>query len=575
MDDPARFFLEPTHPLHRRYEALRAYIVERLPAEEVGRLFGYTPHSVEVLASRLRKDQLPPFFRDIPHGRKDRPVADTLNDSILELRKQNLSVLDISERLKAEGRPVSFHTVWLVLKDAGIGRLPRRTAAERDTPQKLHPPVADVARSVLDTGHAVPCRAPLLFLFAPLLERVGFDDIVRKAGYPGTSMIPAPSYLRSLLALKLLSRPRKNHVMPIADDEGFGLFAGLNVLPKTTTLSDYSYRIAPRPHRELLREVVRGRDVMGAYPGLSFNIDFHTIRHYGDGGESELENDYVPRMSRSVTAVVTAFAQEFESREMVYSNANLLKREKNDEVIRFVKYWKKTTGKLPEELVFDGHMTTHKGLAKLRRKKITFITLRDRRPTEVKRILAIPQDQWRRVTLDVKNRKWRTPRVLDERIKLSDYPGKIRQIAALDLGREEPTFILTNNMRRGPAALLTRYAQRTLIENSLSEQVRFFHVDALSSSVRIKVDLDVVMSVVASGCYRWLASQLKGFKNATARSLWNAFLDRPGTVKLTEKQVVLRVRRFSRAPLLLESSLSHDPTPIEWLGGRTVRVEVI
>jgi hypothetical protein len=575
MEEPADFFLKPSHPLQRRYEALRAHLVERLPAEEVARRFGYTPHSVEVLASRLRNDQLPPFFRDIPHGRKDRPVAGPLREAILELREQRLSILDISERLKAEGRPVSFHTVWLMLRDAGIGRLPKRSAAERASPPKLRPPVADVSGYVPTTGCKVQCRTPFVLLFAPLLARLEFDSLVRKAGYPGTSMVPSPSYLRSLLALKLLFRPRKNHVMPIADDEGFGLFAGLNVLPKTTALSDYSYRVGPKPHRALLRGIVKERDVMGAYPGLSFNLDFHAIRHYGDVENSALEKDYVPRRSQSVAAVVASFAQEFGSRELVYSNANLLKREKKDEVLQFVDFWRGTTGKLPEELVFDAHMTTHEGLAELERKGIKFITLRERRQPEVQRVIAEPTERWKRVSLDVENRKWKTPRVLDEKVELSDYPGRIRQIAALDLGREEPTFILTNEMRRGPAALLTRYARRALIENSLGEQVSFFHVDALSSSVRIKVDLDVVLSVVASGCYRWLARQLKGFENATARTLWESFLDRPGTVRLTKDHVVLCVRRFSRAPALLESMVSHDSTPIPWLGDRTVRVKIL
>ena len=575
MQDPERFFRKPVHPLQRRYEALRAYFVEHLTPGEVGRLFDYTPHSVEVLASRLRNDQLPPFFRDIPHGRKDRPVAGTLKESVLELRKQNLSVIDISDRLTAEGRPVSYHTAWLILHEAGIGRLPRRSAVERTKITKLHPPVADIGDLVLFPGRTIQCRAPLVFLFAPLLAKMHIDSLVSKARYPGTSMIPAASYIRSLLALKLLFRSRKKDVMPIADDEGFGLFAGLNVLPKTTALSDYSYRIGPEPHRALLRGVVRARNGMGAYPGLSFNLDFHVIRHFGDVKNSALEKDYAVRRSQSVPAVVASFAQELESREMVYTNANILKRDKSDEVLRFVDFWKSVTGKLPDEIVFDAHMTTHEGLAELDRIGIKFITLRERRPAEILRVRSENPDKWEKVMLDIEDRKWRTPKVLVEKVEISGYPGKIRQISALDLGREEPTFILTNDARRGPASLLTRYARRTLIENSLGEQVRFFHVDALSSSVRIKVDLDTVLSVVASGCYRWLAKNLKGFETATARTLWDSFLDRPGSIRLTEKEVVIRVRRFSRAPVLLESAVPRDPTEIPWLGNRKVRVEIL
>ncbi len=573
MLEPVDYFRRPLHSLQRRYEALRCYFLEGLPAAEVARRFRYTPHSFEVLASQFRQGLLPPFFRDIPHGRKDRPVAEPLREVVLRLRhEEQLSVIDIAERLRAEGRPISFHTVWLLLREAVVGRLPKR--ATRDRPPLLPLPVSDVGEVRGVAGREVECRAPLLFLFAPFLEAVGFETLVRRSGYPGTSMIPAPVYLRSLLALKLLGRPRKSHVMPIADDEGLGWFVGLNVLPKTTALSDYSYRVGDRPHRALLRGLARARKKMGAYASRSFNLDFHTIRHYGDTEYSRLEKDYVPRRSQSVPAVVSAFAQEWESRELVYAQANLLKGEKADEVVRFVEYWKTVAGEPPKELVFDAHMTTHAGLAELNRRGILFLTLRERRSKEVDRIRSLPEERWKRVELEIEDRKYRFPRVVDERVEISDYPGTIRQLAARDLGREEPTLLLTNDRRHGPAQLLTRYARRTLIENSLGEQVHFFHVDALSSSVRVKVDLDVVLSVAASAGYRWLASQLKGYETATARTVWEKFLDRPGKVVLTDQEVVLKVRRFSRAPVLLDATSVEERPPIPWMGNRRLRLEV-
>ena len=575
MPDPRLFFREPDHPLQRRYEALRAYFLEGRSAAEAARRFRYSVHSFEVLASQFRQGQLPPFFRDIPHGRKDRPVAEPLRAAVLRLRhEERLSVLDIAERLRSEGRPVSFSTVWVLLREAGIGRLPRRTAEERERPPLLAPPVADVGELNLRRGLEVECRSPLVFLFAPFLAEVGFEALVRQARYPGSAMIPAPTYLRSLLTLKLLGRPRHNHVMPIADDEGLGWFVGLNVLPKTTALSDYSYRVGDRPHRALLRGLVRAQKERGAYPSRSFNLDFHTIRHYGDPRVSRLEKDYVPRRSQSVPAVVAAFGQEWEGRELVYARANLLKEEKADEVVRFVDYWKEVDGGLPEELVFDAHMTTHAGLAKLDRLGIKFLTLRERRSREVERVRAIPEEQWKTVELEIEDRAYRYPKVVDERVEITDYPGRIRQVAALNLGREEPTLLLTNDTRRGPGALLTRYARRTLIENSLGEQVHFFHVDALSSSVRVKVDLDVVLSVAASAAYRWLAAQLKGYETATARTIWEKFLDRPGKVAVRDDEIVVKVRRFSRAPVLLDARVVQGRTSVPWLGNRRLRIEV-
>lgn len=577
MRRPKPYFEHPTHPYHRRYEALRAHFLEGLSSLVVARRFGYTLHSFEVLASRFLRDDLPPFFRDPLRGRQDRPVRMPLREAVLELRRQNLSVLDISQRLTAQGRKVSPQTVWVILREAGVRRLPRRTADEREGPKSSPLPVSDQRAFTLYPGLKVPCAAPLVLLFAPLLARTGLDAQVVRAGYRpnGTRMIPAPSYLRSLLALKLLHRRRRKDVMPIAEDVGFGIFASLNVLPKKSVLHDFAWRMGPEPHRKLLESFVRSREKMGGYPTLSFNLDFHTIPHYGEREVSRLEKNYRPQRSQAVPSVLCAFAQEIEGQEMVYAKANVLKEEKSDEVRAFAEYWERITGKAPKELVFDSQMTTHEGLNGLVQQKITFLTLRERRAEEVERVRALPESVWQRVKVNVPGRKWQHPRVLEEDVKLPGVDHALRQIVALDAGKEEPMFLLTNDRRRGPGKLLTRYAQRGRIENTIQEQVEFFSLDALSSSMRIKVDMDVVLDVIASACYRWFAGQVRGWEKAKSRRVWTDLLDREGEIEVREDEVVVRVRRFSHAPLLLESKVSHDPTPVPWLGNRRVRLEVV
>lgn len=574
MRDGAEYFVRPKHPLQRRYEALRAYLVEEASAENVGRRFEYGARTVQELAGRLRRGELDPFFaRGVPGPEPSpRPVA--LRDEVLALRRLDLDLYTIVDHLGKEGIRASHNTVWRILKEAGVPRLPKRRRAHRDLPPSLPPVVADAGHLDLSTGRAASCRAPLVFLFAPLLARLDLAGLVRDAGFPGSSMIPAAESLRSLLALKLLNRPRKNHVMGVADDEGYGLFAGLNVLPKTTALSAYSYRVGPAPIRRLLEGWAGRYADVDPFPSASFNFDFHTIRHYGDPERSRLEKNYVPRRSQSLPSVLCAFAQEHGSRTLVYAHANLVKDEKRDEVVAFAEYWKKVTGAWPKELVFDAQATTHQGLAKLDKLGITFLTLRERKPKEVARLGGVRASRWERVKLNAPDRKWRTPLTLDERVRIQDYPKRIRQVAYKDLGRDEPTLLLTNDHRRGPAKLFERYAQRTPIENSIGEQVGFFHVDALSSDVRLKVELDVVLSVVASNAYHWLAHRLKGYEAATAATLWRVFLDRPGHVRLTEKEAVLRVRRFSKAPVLLESSVWDDDTRVPWLGNRRVRLQL-
>jgi len=574
--DLAAFFRRPKHPLQRRYEALRAYLFEGLSAEEAARRFGYTAGSLRVLAYRLREEAPSTYFRDIPHGPKERPARGTLQEDVLQLRRQGLSILEISERLRAERGMGSPHTVWLILREAGIERLPRRTREERaQAGSKLSLPIADVRKLVLPLGERVRCHAPLVFLFAPFLAQFDIDRVAREAHYRTTRMIPAPAALRALLLLKLLFRDRKNHVMDVAEDRSLGWFAGLNVLPKVTVLSAYSYWCGPRPHRALLQALVRFRDQEQGYPSRSFNLDFHSIRHYGDPGVSRLEKHYVPRRSQSVPSVLVAYGQEEGSQELVYARANLLKREKADEVIRFVEFWEDSTGKIPKELVFDSKMTTEAGIAQLVDRKVTFLTLRDRRPEEVQRVLALPESAWKIVELDLPRREYRHPRVWEETVELPGVPGKkLRQIVARDMGKELPMFLLTNDRKRSAATLLSRYPLRTHIENGIQEQVEMFHVDALASSVRLKVEMDVVLDVLASSAYRWMARQLRGFEKAEAITLWERFLNRGGHVRLEEDEVVLEVEPFSRAPVLLESPLVRPKPSIPWLGDRKVRVEL-
>src|ERR1700746_53744 len=114
-----------------------------------------------------------------------------------------------------------------------------------------HAPVADVRRVALTPGRRLRTRVAGIFLFLPLLARVRFDHLVAEADDPGSRMVPAPSALLSLLALKLLDKERRSHISDFNFDEALGLFAGLNILPKKSFATDYSYR-TQRTHQEKL-----------------------------------------------------------------------------------------------------------------------------------------------------------------------------------------------------------------------------------------------------------------------------------------------------------------------------------
>lgn len=569
MAQDADYFLHPQSDAQRRYEALRAYFLQELPAAEAAQRYGYTRGSLHVLCTRFRKGKLELFPHVELRGRPRQPPTQELTQEVLQLRQRNLDIYEIEAELLKQGHTINSHKVWRILKDAGIPRLPKRSRTEESA--KLPTTIADQNTLDLSPGRSFPCRAPLLLLFAPFLAHLDFDAMIRKAGYPGTRMIPATTAVRSLLTMKLLHESRRNHVMSIAEDEGLGLLAGLNVLPKTTKLHDYSYETKGKAHRALLTSFITMVHREGLLPTHSFNLDTHTIRHHGE--EAILEKNYVPRRSQSTKSILAVYSQEFGSRTLVYGNADTLKREKEDALLRFVRFWKEVAGKQPEELVFDSRLTTQAGLVELQKLDIRFITLRSRHPKQVQRVEEVPAGKWKRARVEVPGRKFKNPRVLDERIKLKGYRGELRQVVAKDMGKEAPMFLLTNDKDATPSALLTRYALRTPIENAIGEQVKFFHVDALSSDVRLKVDSDVVLDVIASQCYHWFQSHLRGFERAQAERVWRSFLDRPGDVTIGEKEVVVRMRPFNLAPVLMDSPLVQQTGRVPWMGNRRVRVE--
>ena len=110
--------------------------------------------------------------------------------------------------------------------------------------------------------------------------------------------------------------------------------------------------------------------------------------------------------------------------------------------------------------------------------------------------------------IDIPKRRHKNIRYLDESVKIRDYPERLRQMAVAGLGRDEPTLFLSNNFEVTAREVITRYVQRNGVEDGLGISVNFFHLDCLASEVRLNVDLDVALTVIAHGCYRWLASSV-------------------------------------------------------------------
>ena len=446
--------------------------------------------------------------------------------------------------------------------------MPRRRDEER--PQTVKPQPAAVAdiRSVDWTARTFRTRMAGLFFFVPVMRALDLGQVAAQAQLPGSKMVPAEQALRSLLALKLIGKERKSHVMNLVLDEGLALFAGLNVIPKRSYLAAYSSRIGHRQNLRLMESWFAHVQRSGLQRSGSLDLDFHTVPANTDS--EPLQKHYVSRRSRSQKGVLVFLARDAEERVLCYSNAGLPKSEQANEILRFVEFWRTQTGAVPRELVFDSQLTTYANLGHLEQQGIRFLTLRRRTRTLLAEIYGRPASAWRRITLRSLTRSYRTPRVLDERISLKGYANKpIRQLSILDLGHEEPTVLLTNDLRATPATLITRYAQRMLIENGIAEAIHFFHIDALSSMVGLKVDFDLQITLMASALYRLLAQHLaENYRRATAKKLFNNLLDVSGHVEITDTHITVTLDKRAHNPYLVDSGLADKPTAMPWLENR-------
>ncbi len=423
----------------------------------------------------------------------------------------------------------------------------------------------------LTPGLRLRTRVAGIFLFLPLLTRLHFDQLVRRARYPGSRMVSGTNALLSLLALKLLDKERRSHISDFNFDEALGLFAGLNILPKKSYASDYSYRTQRRQQQRLLSGWIAALSPLLFPEAKAFSLDFHAIPYRGD--PSGLDRHYIAKRGKAGASVLSFFAQEHDSRVLCYANANLTRDDQVGEARRFVEFWHELTNQDPEWLYFDSKLTSYAELSKLNQRRVQFITIRRRGAALLRRLARLPAKDWHPAVIDIPKRCHTHIRFVEETIELPDYEGPIRQLAVTGLGRQQPTLFLTNNFQESGRNVITRYAGRNRVEDGLGISVNFFHLDCLASEVRLNVDVDVAMTVLANGCYRWLARQLRGFDKAAPKQLCRKFIETGGVVQVESERIVVHFDKRSHNPILREAAIDRGCPPIPWLGKLPVAFE--
>jgi hypothetical protein len=572
----AGLFREPALTAQIHYEICKAYFLDEDTAQEIATRFSLQPDSVrDIVSDFVDHPDLTRFFLVRKPGPVAAPKRDACRQEILDLRDQGLSLAQIKERLRNQSS-ISESSIYRILRGEGLAgdgvRVSTRQARQTAKDGSDIPAVADARDCFLTAGKSFPTKVAGLFLFVPLLLELDFAKAVAQAGWPGSEMIGPVQAMLALLAGKLLGQRRISHISDLCNDEGAGLFAGLNVLPKATFATDYSYRTERRMSDRFVKTLL-ARAPFEEAPG-SFNLDFHAVAYRGN--EADLEKHWLAKANRAGTSIMAFVAQDRHSRVMCYATANVLRDDMDAMAVRFTDYWKEQTGTYPQELLFDGRVTTYEHLAELESRKVGFITVRRRGRAMLRRVKELADSAW--TSCQVKQAKGATReiRYVDEETQPGGYGGKLRQIIVTGLGREEPTFFVTNNRpeKRTAREVVQRYAQRNLVENGLGEDIKFFHLDCLSSGVRLNVDFDLTLTVVADLLYRMLGWRLKGFGRTSPQKLYRKFIDTTGSIEIEDDLVRVRLSKRAHNPLIKEAGLAGLTPPVPWLADRRLLIDL-
>jgi transposase len=573
--DGAEWFTTPAQVNHRRYEALRAFFVDGLSYQQAADRFGYTRWAMINLVREWRVGKLelfaPPRKPGPPPGVA--PAKERVRGRVIQLRRQGLSTYEISARLAAEQTPLNRTSVGEILAEEGFGRLLRGPQPDQSSSPATAGRDTRLPRvKVIDVG-AWPRRLDttraglLLVLPGP------------RPGWPGPQgRLPRhPRHPRHLLAAESAGAQahrtrRVSHLDDPLADPAAGLLAGLGTLPKKSALTSYSYRLWHDHQRALLAALDQQLISAGLASGEQaiFDLDFHAVLHWG--ADPVLDKHYVPKRSQRARSVLTFFAQDSGTHNLVYANADLSKATQAREVIAFCDHWKAVSGADPHLLVMDQRLTNQQVLGELDARGVKFLTLRMRSPSLLRYINGLTPADDTTITLD-RSGKHRRPGVHESAaVRLTSYPGTLRQLIVTGLGHDAPTVIITNHHDLTTKAIIGRYARRMTIEQRLAEIIRAFCADALSSTVNLNVDLDVMLAVLAQALLAAPRTRLPGYHAATCDTLQRRFLETPGTIINHGDTITVRLERRAYSPVLRKANLPAQTT-IPWWGNRTLRYE--
>ncbi len=572
--DLVGYFNNPTTQRQKQYEVVRALVLEKQSVGAVAKKFGYKTSTIYSLLRDAKAEKIE-LFPSTHKGPQQRRAPSDVQNKIIVYRRQGLSTTDIHFSLEKAGINISPRTVERVLKDAGFGKLKRRTNTERG--KTLKNKIIPERAEVLDFSELEPFKVDTpvagAFFFIPYILETGILDIVKECKLPESSVIGSTQACLSMLFFKLIGGKRLSHMGSYDQEPGLGIFAGLNVLPKPTYMNTYSCRCSETQLMDLQSKVVSifKEKYSDSYSGDFINLDFHSIPHYGE--ESEMERVWCGARGKAMKGANTVFATDSQSNAIVYTRADILRSEEANEVRKFVDYWREIKGNVNETLVFDCKFTTYNILDGLERDDIKFITLRKRYTGLIKETLELPKEEWKKIYVPIPKRKYKNVSVYESEVKLKGCGNTFRQVVVKDHGRNKPTFILTNDRKLPLKDILEVYAKRWHVENKLAELVAFFNLNALSSPIMIRIHFDILWTMIADTLYHRFAQDLKRFENNIAPTIFRNFINMPGKVVYDGNKFLIKIRKRAHTPILKGVEKLQTSVTVPWLDGKPVQIE--
>lgn len=547
------YFLQPKTVVQKQYEALRMFFVEKIPGQNVAKHFGYTYRGFTTIVSNFRKeiqkvdnsDDL--FFMIKKKGRKRKEQVSDSKDLVVSLRKKYYSIEDIKTTLDSKGYDISEKTIYNILKEDGFTRLPRRTKLLKEN---IEPPgiKAETSMSIDFSNEKFKSSGAGILCLMPYLKKYGVIDIIEKSDYPQTKEINKLSSILSFVALKASNIRRYSTDNLWCMDRGIGLFAGLNVLPKNAWFSSYSHRVTSNMNLSFIKLLHQKWKELGLLSNTS-NLDFTTIPYWGENGH--LENNWSGKRNKGLASMLAVLAHDPDTGIIDYGDVNIMHKDQNAVVLEYLDFY--SDQEKLDYLIFDSKFTNYQNLDKLNKRGIKFITIRRRGKKILQNIDQLSDSDWRKIRVEIAGNKKRTIKVAEENVSLKDYDQKVRQIIITGHGKIKPAVVITNDFDLPTEKIIRKYTKRWNVEKAISEQIDFFHLNNVSSSMVIKVDFDLTMSILTHNIYRLFALDLKRYSNLSDRSIYEKFICNSADISIEKNEIKVGLKKKRNLPLVLEN----------------------